>query len=285
MKKLAGLIILVVWLFIWQGTAAAANWLFVQRLEGTRMGACNEYIDAESVARNGDRLIYWTLWLYDKPFGNQAAERILSKKEAVPGEPGQVRTLEYYYYNQAGDEVFQYLKPMMVSPLVESFSAQRALLLVRDAGRQQLAEKPIDIEISPPRWFSSGLSFNDFTLLFDIRSIKSLIRLKEAGMPAFFEITVKRIWNEQSATVRRAELMKQKPAQHAYTGLEYSVTTYRFRKDANQMIALLTSDHNQHGVPMAFSSETIWQEFRSDSAEAQIRQIGLTWFRGDMEGL
>ena len=284
MKKMTGLIILAFWLFVWQTTAAAANWMFVQRLEGTRMGACNEYIDEESVARTGDRMICWTLWLYDKPFGKQAAERILSKKEVVLNEPGQVRTLEYYHYNQAGDEVFQYLKPMMYSPLAESYSAQRALQYVRDKGGL-LAEKPTDIDVSPPRWFTSGLSFNDFELLFDIRSIKALPKLSGTILPAQFEITVKRAWREQAVAVRQAELMKQKPTQHAYAGLAYSVTTYRFRTDVDKMMVLLTVDQDRNGVPMTFTTENTWRELRPGSVEMQVRQIGLNWFRGDMEGI
>ena len=104
MKKLTGIFILMLWLFTWQSTVTAANWLFVQRLEGTRIGACNEYLDAESVVRRDGRVVYWTSWLYEKPFGKQQVLQVLWKKEARLDGQGQVRALEYYYYDQAGEK-------------------------------------------------------------------------------------------------------------------------------------------------------------------------------------
>ena len=282
MKKLAGIFILMLWLFTWQSAATAANWLFVQRLEGTRMGACNEYLDAESVVRRDGRVVYWTSWLYEKPFGKQQVLQVLWKKEARLDGQGQVRALEYYYYDQAGEEVFQYLTPTMFSPLVDNYAAQRALHFAKNDG-SLLTEKPSDRNIAPPRWYSTGLEFKDFDLLVDMRSIKAAPKVAATELPNQFEMTVKRVWTEQAAIARRAELMRREPLRHAYAGLEYMVTTYRFSTDAEKMLVLLNSDHNQHGVPMAFATESDWREFRPDSAEHQIRQIGLRWLRGEIE--
>ena len=282
MKKLTGLSVLVVWLFAWQGVAVAANWLFVQRLEGTRMGVCNEYIDEETVVRRGDQIVYWTMWLYEKPFGKQQVQRVLWKKEAILSGSGQVRGLEYYHYDQAGEEVFQYLKPTMFSPLADNYAARRAVYYARQDG-SLLTEKPSDLDISPPRWYSTGLEFKDFELLVDVRSIKAVPKVPAADVPVQFEMTVKRVWTEQAAAARRAELMQREPLRHAYAGLEYMVTTYRFRSDADKMIVLLSSDHNQHGVPMSFAVETAWQDVLPASPEGKFRQIGLRWLRGEIE--
>ena len=282
MKILTGLIVLVVWLFAWQGFAVAANWLFVQRLEGTRMGVCNEYIDEETVIRRGDQIVYWTMWLYEKPFGKQQVRQVIWKKEAILSGSGQVRGLEYYYYDQAGEEVFQYLKPTMFSPLADNYAARRAVQYARQDG-SLLTEKPSDLDISPPRWYSTGLEFKDFELLVDVRSIKAVPKVPAAEVPVQFEMTVKRVWTEQAAAARRAELMHREPLRHAYAGLEYMVTTYRFRSDADKMIVLLSSDHNQHGVPMAFAVETAWQDIMPTSPEGKFRQFGLRWLRGEIE--
>ena len=282
MKKLAGIFILMLWLFTWQSTVTAANWLFVQRLEGTRMGACNEYLDAESVVRRDDRVVYWTSWLYEKPFGKQQVRQVLWKKEALLDGPGRVRALEYYYYDLTGEEVFQYLTPTMFSPLVDNYAAQRALHYARQDG-SLVTGKPSDRDIAAPRWYSTGVEFKDFDLLVDMRSIKAAPKVAATELPNQFEMTVKRVWTEQAAIARRAELMRREPLRHAYAGLEYMVTTYRFSTDAEKMLVLLNSDHNQHGVPMAFATESDWREFRPDSAEHQIRQIGLRRLRGEIE--
>ena len=284
MKKLTGLIILVLWLFVWQGTAAAENWLFVQRLEGTRMGVCDEYIDETSVVRAGEKMVFWTLWLYEKPFGKQQAQRVLYKKEVVLTPPGQVRTLEYYHYDQAGTEVLQYLKPMMFSPLEHSYAGQRALQYARAAG-DLLSEKPLDIEVAPPRWQAIAMDSNEFSLWLDTNSIKMLSPAGGSPRSALFEITVKRVWSEQAAAARRNELMLRDPARHAYAGLAYQVVTYRFHRDDDQMIVLLITDHNLQGVPMAFAMETDWQRILQDSFAAKVKQLGSDWFQQQRSGL
>ena len=282
MKKLAGIFILMLWLFTWQSAATAANWLFVQRLEGTRMGACNEYLDAESVVRRDGRVVYWTSWLYEKPFGKQQVRQVLWKKEALLDGPGRVRALEYYYYDLTGEEVFQYLTPTMFSPLVDNYAAQRALHYARQDG-SLVTGKPSDRDIAAPRWYSTGVEFKEFDLLVDMRSIKAAPKVAATELPVQFEMTVKRVWTEQAAAARRAQLMQSEPARHAYVGLEYMVTTYRFRTDAEKMLVLLTSDLNQHGVPMAFATETEWRQLLPGTPEAQFRQIGLRWLRGEIE--
>ena len=282
MKKMTGLIMLLFSTFSWQGVAAAANWLFVQRLEGTRMGVCNEYVDEETVVRRGDRIVFWTMWLYEKPFGKQQVQQVLWKKEAILSDFGQVRGLEYYHYDQAGEEVFQYLKPTMFSPLAENYAARRAVQYARQDGGL-LTEKPLDLKISPPRWYSTGADFKDFDLLVDVHSIKAVPKVAAAEVPAQFEMTVKRVWTEQAAAARRAQLMQSEASRHAYAGLEYMVTTYRFRSDADKMLVLLNSDHNRQGVPMAFATETDWRQILPGSPEAQFRKIGLRWLRGEIE--
>ena len=278
MKKMAGLIILALWLFSWQGVVAAANWLFVQRLEGTRMGVCDEYIDDTSVVRAGDRLVFWTLWLYEQPFGKQQAQRVLYKKEVILAPARQVRAVEYYHYNQAGTEVFQYLKPMMFSSLEQSYAAQRALQYARDSG-ELLSEKPLDIEVSPPQWQAVEIGSDQFSLWIDTNSIKLLSSTDGAPVSQLFEITVKRIWSEQAAAVRQNELMQRDPAKHAYAGLTYQVATYRFHRDADKMIVLLITDQNLHGVPMAFATETDWRQVLPDSFEAKVRNYGRDWLK------
>jgi hypothetical protein len=278
MKKMTGIIILALWLLSWQGVAVAANWLFVQRLEGTRMGVCDEYINDTSVVRAGDKLIFWTLRLYEKPFGKQQAQRVLYKNEAILAPAGQVRTVEYYHYNQAGTEVLQYLKPMMFSPLEQSYAAQRALQYARDSG-ELLSDKPLDIEVSPPLWQSVEISSDQFTLWIDTNSIKLLSPTDGAPVSQLFEITAKRIWSEQAAAVRQNELMRRDPAKHSYAGLAYQVVTYRFHRDAEKMIVLLITDHNLHGVPMAFATETDWRQVMPDSFEAKVGNFGRDWLK------
>jgi len=73
--------------------------------------------------------------------------------------------------------------------------------------------------------------------------------------------------------------MQRDPARHAYAGLAYQVATYRFHRDGDQMIVLLISDHNLHGVPLAFATETGWRRILPDSFAAKVKQLGSDWLQ------
>ena len=282
MAKRAGLILVVVLFLFGTGeTAFAANWMYVQRMEGTRLGPCHEFIDADSVVQSGDQLIYWSLWQMEEPSGPQGVVKVLRKKEARLNEPRQSRILEYYYYGADGEEIRRYQTPGMFSSF--DGSSRRALHYVASASNPT-ADKPTELDVSLPRWTSSGSTHEGFELFIDIRSIRALPRQDKAGVPAEFEMTVKKVWNPAGATARIAELNKNRPAKHGYRNLAYSTTTYRFHLGRNQSMLLMHSDHDANGVTLEFSFGDEWTGLAAGSLEEELRSLGVRWFRGEWEG-
>lgn len=146
MKNIKIIALLLLVLMLGQGTAVAANWTYIQRLEGTRMGPCNEYLDTESVVKTGERMVYWTIWLLDAPGGKQQVRKILRKNEALLSDPKQMRALETYQYDINDAEVYQSLKPSMFTELSPDSAAYRALQYARqDAGTD--SPKPTSIDV------------------------------------------------------------------------------------------------------------------------------------------
>lgn len=280
-KKACLILAVVLLLFGTAETAFAVNWMYVQRMEGTRLGPCHEFIDADSVVQSGDQLIYWSLWRMEEPSGPQRVVKVLRKKEARLNEPRQSRILEYYYYGADDEEIRSYQKPGMFSSF--DASSRRALHYVGSASNPT-ADRPTELDVSLPRWTSSGSEHEEFELFIDIRSIRALPRQEKEGVPAEFEMTVKKVWNPAGAAVRIAELNKNRPAKHGYRNLAYSTATYRFHLGRNRSMLLMNSDHDTHGVTLEFSFETDWRDLATGSLEAELRTIGVRWFRGEWEG-
>lgn len=88
-------------------TAFAANWSFVGRtskenslnLTGTTY---NDYIDKNSVRKNGDTLIFWHKQLFDQEDGD-SGEMTLTKNEANLSTQ-KTRVLATYAYDSTGKE-------------------------------------------------------------------------------------------------------------------------------------------------------------------------------------
>lgn len=80
-------------LFILPNTAFATNWVYFGKDIATGLGT--EYIDADSVTKDGDKLIYWTLITYDKLTSYYG---YTSKYEVMLSPPRKYKILEVHYY-------------------------------------------------------------------------------------------------------------------------------------------------------------------------------------------
>jgi len=279
-KHYWGLMLVVTILLMFQKTGLAANWMYVQRLEGTRYGPCHEFVEAESVVKTENRLNYWSLWLMEKPAGPEAFVKMLRKNEVDLTGTQQSRVLEFYQYNADDVEVRNNLKPGIWTRI--SPGVRRAMHYLREDKSENLA-KPEDLSVSLPRWYTSGIVDKKFNLLFDSRSIKSTTKRGiNGGVPPEFEITVKKVWTETGVIERRAELTQIQPTHHGYRNLSYTVTTYRYSADKRLRILLWQSDHDQNGVPLEFLVGSEWKIFAEGSVEAEIQKIGVRWFRGEL---
>ena len=265
-------------LLIMPATALAANWMSLQRLEGTRLGPCQEYFDTESMSKKDNRLVYWSLWLMENPAGPRGISKVLWQKELLLAEPKQIRTLAYYQYDSAGLEAFSYQKPGGFT-LVDEHSPGARVLQYLDGAAFNTAAKPTDLAAALPNWLADQKSYPDFQLYIDRNSIQALVRTEPGVLPATFEMTVKRVWTEAGSAARTAELNRVKPTRQPYAMVAYTVTTYRFQSNENSFRRLWISDHDAKGIPLAFAAETNWTGILSDSAEAGIFARGARWFR------
>jgi hypothetical protein len=102
---------LALFLFAVSNIALAANWVVSRNLDN---GAGTFYIDADSVSRDGDRLIYWSRVVYSTPMNSgvgtprTAASPTATRRKQVKEEicrievnlgSRQVRTLEFFRYD------------------------------------------------------------------------------------------------------------------------------------------------------------------------------------------
>lgn len=94
-------------LFLFSNTAFATNWVYVttNSLFGT---TTKYYVDADSVIKRNNTIIYWWLQVNDKPEPAMNVKRILEKIEAVPKTPRGTRTLELHQYGEKGNVIMEY---------------------------------------------------------------------------------------------------------------------------------------------------------------------------------
>lgn len=281
MKKCGCLLLVIACLMLGQSRGLAAHWMYVQRLEGTRFGPAHEFVDAESVLKTGTRLTYWTLWLLENPAGPDQILKLLRKNEAELADPQQSRVLGFYQYKADDAEVRRYLQPGTAGSL--NVGALRALHYAQDDLPADM-NKPEELQVSLPRWHSSGLANSSYRLLFDVRNLKATAKWdRAAGVPPEFEITVKQEWTEAGAAQRRAELTQAEPAHHGYRDLCYTLTTYRFHPQKRQGILLWQSDHNRHGVTLQYFVGNEWKTIAGGSIEETVENQGVEWFQGKIE--
>lgn len=269
--------ILLASLFLLSSSVGAANWIYLQRLEGTRYGACTEYLDTESVVQRQDRLQYWTLWVLDDKQSSNNIKKMLRKSEGVIGDPIQTRFLEYYQYDDEGKEVFRYLNTAdsfsrETPGSSGEFAVQRALQYVRGQG-ELVSAKPTDLNASSARWFGSR-AFDEFDLQWDTRSITSYPRNK----PETVEIMVKWNWNEKGLAARQAYLRALQPnAGEIYRHIKYTKVNYRFQVSQNKMMILSISDYDENNQRLYFAEVYQWQDVEPGSQHEAARKIAIQW--------
>lgn len=271
--------ILLVSLFLLSSSVGAANWIYLQRLEGTRYGACTEYLDTESVVRKQARVHYWTLWVLDDKQSSNNIKKMLRKSEGVLGDPLQTRFLEYYQYDVDDKEVFRYVNTadsFFTEPPGSSgeFAVRRALEYVKGQG-ELFSGKPTDLNAPGPRWFGSR-AFDEFALQWDIRSISAYPRNK----PDTVEITVKWNWNEKGLVARQNYLAALPPrVGEGYQHIKYTKVNYRFQVSQNKMMILSISDYDENNQRLYFAEVYKWQDIEPGSQHEVARKIAIQWIR------
>lgn len=272
--------LLLIALLILSNTALAANWVYLQRLEGTRYGACTEYFDADSVIKDGDKGAYWTLWVVDRNPPPGYPKILLWKNEVLLSTPMQKRYLEAYQYDIAGDAAvinnFFYLKPFDFFP-IEPDSMEEAFIkqIMQSAkiGQESDAAQPDHLTVPSPKWYGS-VEFAECNLFWDIHSIVAWPWEK----PTTVQITVKWVWNEQGNEARKAVLSAQSQRSKGYDDLSYTMVTYQFLTNENKMrIMSMVDCSNDNSRRALYIGSEEWQDIAIGSKDERARQIALNW--------
>jgi hypothetical protein len=93
--------LLVLCLFILSNTAFATNWVYLSKSSSYKNG--NEYIDTDTVFKDGNILSAWVLIVLDKPLPTGAV-KLLYKMNFQVSNSRTARLLESYSYDANGKE-------------------------------------------------------------------------------------------------------------------------------------------------------------------------------------
>ena len=258
-------------------SAAAADWVYLQRLEGTRYGACTEYIDASSVLNDDTVVSYWTIWVFDEASAYHPIMKILWKKEApLPGLEGQRRILERYYFDAAEVEIQRYPEP--VKDYSDKDDEVRMALGHARAARMSGKQPPDHVLTPTSRWY--GFISNDgCDLYWDVSSIVAWPR----NEPTAVDIRVKKVWHPEAVDKRKAEILAKFRYKQDYDGLTYTIANYRFLLQQDRWRILEETDFDDAGRRMTVLDGNNWQTIEAGSMADIVRSVALRWLAGDGE--
>ena len=258
-------------------TAAAADWVYMQRLEGTRYGACTEYIDADSVCRDDTKVSYWTIWVFDEASAYHPVMKILWKREApLPGLEGQRRILERYYFDAAEVEIQRYLEP--IKDYSDKDDEVRMALGYSRPGKAGRDAPPDHVLTPTSRWY--GFISNDgCDLYWDVSSIVAWPR----NEPTAVDIRVKKVWHPEAVDKRKAEILAKFRYKQDYDGLTYTIANYRFLLQQDRWRILEETDFDDAGRRMTVLDGNNWQTIEAGSMADIVRSVALRWLAGDGE--
>ena len=102
-RKTACLVLLVMLAFT--STTFATNWVFFAKIPNMFQSTSTQYIDSDSVFKDGNKLTYWSLEVLDKPQSHYA--KAMMKLEVNLATPSKLRVLENYSYDPKNLEVYK----------------------------------------------------------------------------------------------------------------------------------------------------------------------------------
>lgn len=266
------IVLLLISLFILSNSAFATGWVYLQRQEGTRWGPCTEYVNIDSVVKNEDKVVYWTIYVLDEVLQYDGTKKILFKKEAPLVYPLQYRTLEQYYYNSEGLEIrnytnqgkYYYEEPEEIGRVLE----------YAKSGQDRVA-KP-DHTVTPnPRW-CGFVELEDCVVYWNVNAT---VAWPQAN-PTTVEMTVKYLWNKAGIEKRITYLKAQKWYHAGVDGLNYTLVNYQLLLTENRVRILSEADHNIANRRMTLLEGSGWYDIAKGSKEEQVRRIALNWLNG-----
>ena len=263
-------------LFIFSNTTFAANWIYLQRQEGTRYGPCTEYFDVDSVARDKDKLIVWRLWVLDEPPIFGPIKKILFKQEVLLDQPMKKGNAATYTYDTNDQEIRRY---STVTPgfyevrpnSMEENSIERVLLYAQE-GKEGDSAEPSHI-LPPERVWYKAADISDGQLYLDITS---LVVWPQHSINKL-EVTAKVVWNEQGFGKRKAQLaeLSKKRYPLAYEKVGYTLFSYQFLVRENRSRIFEVTDYDDTDDRITVLEGIEWQDIEADSRDKAVLQAVL----------
>lgn len=257
-------------------TAFATNWVYLQRLEGTRYGSCTEYLDTDSVTKIDNKLTYWTIWVIDQDFKFHDIGKIMWKKEATITTPLRRHSLETYFYNRKNLETKRYLKPSDFY-VEASNEIQRAFQYAQEISPNEVKRPDPDL-IPTPKWYGYA-GHEDGNIYWDIHSIAAWPQEN----PTTVEMMVKFVWNQEGLKKRKDYLMEQRAQLDEYENLSYTMIHYQFSTTENKVIVLSMADYDTQQNRISYFEEFKWKNIEKGSIAQFARNAALNWINNQDE--
>ncbi len=264
-------------LFIFSNITFAANWVYLQRQEGTRYGSCTEYFDMDSVVKDKEKLRNWRLWVLDESKTTYNVKKILFKQEVLLDQPMKQGKSAMYTYDTSDQEIRRYLtaNPEFygVQPnSMEENSIERVLLYAQE-GKEADSVQPSHITPPDSVWYKAA-NFIDGELYLDLTSLTvwpqhSLNKL---------EVTAKMVWNEQGIEKRKAELAELRKKKYYFTNedVSYTLFSYQFLARDNKSRIFEVTDYNDTDNRITLLDGVKWQDIEEDSRDEAVLQAVLS---------
>ncbi len=226
--------------------------------------------------RDGDRLIFWTMWVMDREVPPRHPRVLLWKQEVLLGTELQRRYLEACQFDNAGEpavvNAFSYRQPLPFYPLrpgSRDWEAAVRVLQYAQEGEDQRT-RPDHRAMPGPQW-QGPVAGGDFDLYWDARSVAAWPRYG----PEKAEIIVKRVWSRAGLEARQAYLAARRARPGGYEGLSYTTVNYLFKTDERRMIVLAVSDYDGDGRRLNLVVDRGWRECEPGSPDDAARAIAL----------
>lgn len=260
-------------LFILSNTTFAANWVYLQRQEGTRYGPCTEYFDADSVVKEKEKITFWLLWVLDEITPSNDVKKILFKHEVLLDQPMKKKISAMYTYDSANKEISRYptlsssgFYTVQPGSMAQEY-IQRVLLYAKE-GMEADVVQPNNITAPGPKWYKAA-ELPDCELYWDVNSLAVWPQnsLKH-------EVVVKVVWSEKGLEKRKAELamFSKRFYPLAYEDVSYTLLSYQFLVEQNKCRILEVTDYNDAGYRITLLDGNEWHDIVDGSRDDIVRQ-------------
>jgi len=261
---------IVVVIFIPMKETSAANWIYLQRHEGTMLGSCTEYMDADSVVKANKIITYWNVWVFDEKQPRNKIKTILFKKKADMTEvPLKNTILEQYFFDVNGNEVKHELKPV-VSGWKRTDEVTRALGYAQNKYTSD-KPRPNHMAIPKPQWHYYGV-YCDSKIYGDENAIVPWPKNK----PTTIDVRIKQVWNAAGIEQRKTFLATKSP--YSYNDdndVNYTVLSCQLLIAKSKVRIIEVTDYDRDDNRITLLDGADWQDVKKGTLEEVIQSIAL----------